>query len=196
MNLFEQCFCSSSLWRYISRRRVLPWVVSGARLGDQLLEIGAGYGAATPFLQERVAHVTSLEYDANSLTKLRKFAGGLPSAAVQGDASNLPFADQSFTSAVAILVLHHLKSPELQDQAFAEAFRVLRSGGVFLAAEITESWIHHVGHIRSTYTPVAPGSVFARLSKVGFTRVSVDFRVGGFRISATRPEIFSDSDPD
>jgi len=196
MNLFEHCFCSSSLWRYISRRRVLPWIISGTRLGDRLLEIGAGYGAATAFLQERVTHVTSLEYDGNSLARLRKFTNGLPGAAVQGDASNLPFANQSFTSAVAILVLHHLKSRELQNQAFAEAFRVLRPGGVFLAAEISESWIHHVGHIGSTYTPVAPGSVFARLSKVGFTRVSVDFRAGGFRISANRPESSSHSDPE
>jgi ubiquinone/menaquinone biosynthesis C-methylase UbiE len=188
MNLFEHSFCSSSLWRYISRRRVLPWIVSGARLGDQLLEIGAGYGAATPFLLERVPRVTSLEYDANSLAKLRKFTAGLSATAVQGDASNLPFADQSFTSAVAILVLHHLKSPDLQDRAFAEAFRVLRPGGVFLGAEISESWLHHVGHIRSTYTPVPPGSVFARLSNLGFTRVSVDFRPGVFRISAIKPE--------
>lgn len=187
MNGFERCFCSSSLWRYLSRRHALPWILSGARLGDHLLEIGAGYGAATCYLQERVARVTSLEYDAKLLGKLKKQANGRPNAPVQGDASSLPFADQSFSSAIAVLVLHHLKSPDLQDRAFAEAFRVLRPGGVFLAAEINNSWVHHVGHIRSTFTPVAPGSVFARLSNAGFSRISVDFRSGGFRISAIRP---------
>lgn len=51
-----------------------------------------------------------------------------------------------------------------------------------------DSWIHHLGHIGSTFTPVAPGSVFARLSKAGFSRTSLDFRPGGFRIEAIRLE--------
>jgi SAM-dependent methyltransferase len=188
MNGFEHLFCSSSLWRYVSQRQVLPWVLSGSRLGEHILEIGAGYGAATRHLRERVERVTSLEYDALALKKLRKQQEGRSDAAVCGDASHLPFADQSFSSAIAVLVLHHLKSAELQDRAFAEAFRVLRPAGVFLAFEINDSWIHHIGHIGSTFTPVGPGSVFARLTKAGFSRVSVDFRTGGFRISAMRPK--------
>ena len=187
MNGLERLFCSSSCWRYLSRRAVLPWILSGSRLGDHILEIGAGYGAATRYLGERVARVSSLEFDLRSLAKLKKNNNGMPSDALCGNASQLPFADQSFSSAVAILVLHHLKSQELQDMAFAEAFRVLRPGGVFLAFEILESWIHHVGHIGSTYTPVGPGSSFARLSKSGFSRTTVDFRLGVFRIAAHRP---------
>jgi SAM-dependent methyltransferase len=192
MNAFEHALCSSSLWRYISKQRVIPWVLSSSRLGGHVLEIGAGYGAATADLRQRVPRVTSLEYDAKSLAKLRARnnpdgdkTGG--SAAVCGDASYLPFADQSFSSAMAILVLHHLKSGELQDRAFAEAFRVLRSGGVFLGLEINDSWLNHVGHIGSTFTPVPPGSAFARLARAGFSTISVDFRVGGFRFSAVRP---------
>lgn len=187
MNSFEHFFCSSSLWRLISHRQLLPWILSGSRLGDHILEIGAGYGAATAFLSQRVARVTSLEYDFRSLAKLRNRHAGNGIAMLSGDASRLPFADQSFSSAIAILVLHHLKSDELQDQAFAQAFRVLRPGGVFLAFEINDSWIHRIGHIGSTFTPLAPGSAIARLTKAGFSRVSVDFRAGGFRISATRP---------
>ncbi len=188
MNSFEHFFCSSSLWRYLSRRQVLPWVLSGSQLGDHILEIGAGYGPATSHLCERVERVTSLEYDADALKKLRRRNNGDNNVAVCGDAARLPFANQSFTSAIAILVLHHLKSVELQDRAFAEAFRVLRPGGVFLAAEINDNWINHVSHIGSTFTPVMPGSAFARLTKVGFSRVSVNFRGAGFRISAMRPQ--------
>jgi ubiquinone/menaquinone biosynthesis C-methylase UbiE len=134
-----------------------------------------------------VKRVTSLEYDIAALAKLRKQYVGNANAALSGDASCLPFADQSFSSSIAVLVLHHLKSVELQDRAFHEAFRVLRPGGVFLAFEINDSWIHHIGHIGSTFTPLAPGSAFSRLTRAGFSRVSVDFRAGGFRITATRP---------
>jgi ubiquinone/menaquinone biosynthesis C-methylase UbiE len=188
MNSFEHALCSSSLWRYVSQKRLLPWLLAGSRLGDHVLEIGAGYGAATGELRTRADRVTSLEYDPASLAKLKAKLNGGACSPVCGDAAILPFADQSFSSATAILVLHHLKSEELQDRAFAETFRVLGAGGIFLAFEINDSWIHHVAHIKSTFTPVAPGSAFARLTKAGFSRVSVDFRVGGFRISATRPK--------
>jgi ubiquinone/menaquinone biosynthesis C-methylase UbiE len=186
MNTLEHFLCSSSLWRYISQRQLLPWVLSGARLGDHVLEIGAGYGAGTEHLRQRVPRVTSLEYDHNSTLSLKSQHNGHPGGVLRGDASRLPFADETFSSAVAILVLHHLQSRKLQDHAFAEVLRVLRPGGVFLAFEINDSWIHHVGHYKSTFTPLSPGSAFARLSLAGFSRVSIDFRRGGFRLHALR----------
>lgn len=188
MNAAEHFFCSSSLWRYLTKAKVLPWVLSGTPLGNHLLEIGAGYGAATAQLRKHVARVTSLEYDRLSTQKLRqKYDAHTSVAAVHGDATQLPFASQTFSSAVAILVLHHLKSRQLQDRAFREIFRVLRPGGVFIAFEITDGWIHRVGHIRSTFIPVSPGSAFARLSAAGFTPITLDVRKGAFRFSAVRP---------
>jgi ubiquinone/menaquinone biosynthesis C-methylase UbiE len=186
MNRLEHFVCSSSAWRHLTQRQLLPWVLSGARLGDHVLEIGAGYGPATPQLREAVACVTSLEYDANPVTKLKLHHNGGAGGAVRGDAAQLPFADQTFSSAIAILVLHHLKSRELQNHMFAEVFRVLRPGGVFLAFEINDGWIHRIGHIRSTFTPISPGYAFAQLTSAGFSRVAVDFQRGGFRLSATR----------
>jgi ubiquinone/menaquinone biosynthesis C-methylase UbiE len=83
-------------------------------------------------------------------------------------------------------VLHHLRSAELQDKAFAEIFRVLQPGGVFLAFEIQDSWLHRVAHIRSTFVPILPASASARLAAVGFSRATVDLQRGGFRIRAFR----------
>ncbi len=186
MNGLEHFLCSTSVWRYLTQRRVLPWVLSGARLGDHLLEIGAGYGPATPQLLKIVPSVTSLEYDANTARILKAHHNGGPGGALRGDATQLPFAAQSFSSAIAILVLHHLRSRDLQDRMFAEVYRVLRPGGVFLAFEINDSWVHRVGHIGSTFTPVSAGSAFARLTHAGFSRISVDFRRGAFRVGAVR----------
>jgi ubiquinone/menaquinone biosynthesis C-methylase UbiE len=105
---------------------------------------------------------------------------------IQGDAATLPFSNGAFSSAIAILMLHHLRSNELQDRAFAEIWRVLRPGGVFLAFEIQDGWLHRAGHIRSTFVPVTPASAIARLTAAGFSDVTVDFRRGGFRIRALR----------
>jgi ubiquinone/menaquinone biosynthesis C-methylase UbiE len=186
MNGLEHFLCSSSLWRFLTQRQLLPWVLSGAPLGDHVLEIGAGYGPATPQLRKAVPRVTSLEYDAKSARHLKAQHNGGPGGALRADAAQLPFASQSFSSAIAILVLHHLRSRELQDRMFAEVYRVLRPGGIFLAYEINDNWVHRLGHIRSTFTPLSAGSAFARLARAGFSCISVDFRRGAFRLGAVR----------
>ncbi len=186
MNRFESWFCASSYWRWITRRQLLPWMLQGSELGDHVLELGAGPGAATGELALRAPRVTSLEYDHAFAAKLGARVNGSNAAVIQGDAATLPFADATFSSAIAILMLHHLPSAELQDHAFAEIRRVLRPGGVFLAFEIQDGWLHRVGHIRSTFVPVSPASVFARLMAAGFFKATVDFRSGGFRIRTLR----------
>jgi len=186
MNRLEHFFCSTSLWQRMTHRFLLPWVLSGARLGEHVLEIGAGYGAATGHLLKLAPRVTSLEYDPHLLRRLKAQHQCSELTTFCGDAAMLPFADQSFSSAVAILVLHHLKSRALQDRALAEVHRVLRPGGSFFAFEINDGWIHRTAHYKSTFTPVTPGSAFARLTKVGFSKISLDFRSGAYRMSARK----------
>jgi ubiquinone/menaquinone biosynthesis C-methylase UbiE len=186
MNAFENWFCASAVWRWITRNQVLPWLIGETQLGDHLLELGAGPGAATEELRRRVSRVTTFDYD-------RKFAAALHSryghdgiSVLRADASKLPFADCTFSSAVAVLMLHHLPSPAMQDNAFAEILRVLRPGGVFLAIEIKDTWLQRIGHIRSTLVPVPPFSANARLTAAGFWRVTMDFRGTIFRLRALR----------
>jgi SAM-dependent methyltransferase len=186
MNRFETWFCGSGFWRYVTRRELLPWILQGADLGDHVLELGAGPGAATNELRQRAARVTSLEYDHAFAAKLGARLNGSNAAVIQGDVAELPFADRTFSSAIAILMLHHLRSKELQNRAFAEIQRVLRPDGVFLAFEIQDGWLQRVGHIRSTFVPVDPAAVNTRLTAAGFSCTSVDFRRGGFRIWAIR----------
>jgi len=105
---------------------------------------------------------------------------------VRGDAAQLPFADGSFSCAIAMLMLHHLRSPELQDHALAEIHRVLQPGGVFLAMEIHDGWLQRLIHIRSTFVPVSASGANARLNAAGFARASVDFQRGSFVLRARR----------
>ncbi|HXJ05431.1 MAG TPA: class I SAM-dependent methyltransferase [Candidatus Acidoferrum sp.] len=177
----------------MTRKRVLPWLLSGTELGEHVLEIGAGAGAATEELRKRAGRVTSLEYSHELAVKLarRNFRG--PGNAftngdvLRGDASALPFSEKTFSALTAVLMLHHLKSTEAQEAAFAEAFRVLRPGGVFIAIDIPDGWLHRVAHIRSTFVPIAPSTAPARLAAAGFSDVSMEFRGGAFRLRALRP---------
>ena len=186
MNRYETWFCGTRLWQWVTRRQVLPWILQSSELGEHVLELGAGPGAATEELGRLAGRVTSLEYDHAFAAKLGARVNGSNATVIQGDAATLPFADGTFSSAIAILMLHHLRSNKLQDRAFAETCRVLRPGGVFLAFEIPDGWLHRVGHIKSTFVPVAPGSAFARLTAAGFSKVTVDIQRGAYRIRALR----------
>ena len=186
MNACETWFCGTRLWRWVTRRQLLPWILQGSELGEHVLEVGAGPGAATEELERLAGRVTSLEYDHAFAAKLGARLNGSNTAVIQGDAAALPFADGSFSSAIAILMLHHLRSSELQDRAFAEICRTLQPGGVFLAFDIQDGWLHRVAHVCSTFVPITPASAFARLTAAGFSKVTIDIRRGGFRIRALR----------
>jgi ubiquinone/menaquinone biosynthesis C-methylase UbiE len=188
MNSFENWFCSSLLWRYVTQQKLLPRLLADCELGEHVLEIGAGPGAATPELLRRAARVTSLDYEQRFAASLAARHKNGNSSVLRGDAASLPFSDRTFSAAIAILTLHHLRSRELQGHAFAEIYRVLRPGGVFLAFEISDRWTHRVGHIRSTFVPVPPETVSLRLNAAGLIKVAVDFQRGGFRIRAVRPD--------
>jgi ubiquinone/menaquinone biosynthesis C-methylase UbiE len=204
MNGLENWFCGTNFWRNITQRRLLPWMLAGSDAGDSVLELGAGAGAATSYLREKFTRITSLEYCAAFAERIASDARqdtrsqeGAPSSApstarlaqvgvVQGDATQLPFASGSFSCVLAILVLHHLRSRELQEHALTEAFRVLRPGGVFLAVEIHDGWLPRLVHTRSTFVPFAASSANNRLNAAGFARVAVDFMRGGFLLRAQR----------
>lgn len=161
-------------------------MVSGYNLGDNVLELGAGPGATTEELRRRSARVTSLEYHHKFAARLGTRFRNTNVGVLRGDAAALPFPNETFSSVIAVLVLHHLKSQEHQDKAFAEVHRVLRPGGVFLAIEIGDGWLQRFGHIESTFVPVAPEAAFARLTSTGFSKIVIDMQRAAFRICALR----------
>jgi len=184
VNALENWFCSTRLWQRLTRDHLLPWIVAGTPLGDHALELGAGPGAGTAALRQLAPRVTSLEWSHPFAVQL---ATKNPNAVVQGDAASLPFADRSFSSAISVLMLHHLRTRAAQESAFREAFRVLRPGGCFLAFEIEDNLLHRVIHVGSVFVPIDRADIADRLSAAGFSNVKLDSRSGGFRFCATRP---------
>src|SRR5260370_31287659 len=114
MNRFETWFCGSPFWRWMTRRQLLPFILQGSDLGDHVLELGAGPGAATDELGHLAARVTSLEYDHAFAAKLGARVSGASVTVIQGDAATLPFSDGTFCSVSAFLLLDHLASNDSQ----------------------------------------------------------------------------------
>jgi SAM-dependent methyltransferase len=183
VNALENWFCSTGFWQRITRDHLLPWIVAGNTLGDHVLELGAGPGAGTEALKRLAPRITSLEWSHEFAARL---SAKNRNAVVQGDAAALPFAERTFSSAIAVLMLHHLRTRAAQESAFREAHRVLRPGGSFLAFEIEDNLLHRVIHIGSVFVPIDRADIADRLSTAGFSNVKLTSRSGGFRFSALR----------
>jgi ubiquinone/menaquinone biosynthesis C-methylase UbiE len=96
----------------------------GARSGTRLLDVATGPGYVAAEAAERGADAVGLDFSETMLSHARSHA---PSVSfVLGDATALPFEDETFDAVVAAFVLLHLGAPE---RAVAEAARVLTSGG-------------------------------------------------------------------
>ena len=118
--------CDSPEWRAAVRDKIIPWAVGDVDLGDDVLEIGPGYGATTDVFAELLPQLTSVEIDPDLAARLRTRYVGTHVDVLLGDATQLTFPDGRFSGAVCFSMLHHIPSPGLQDRLFAEAARVLR----------------------------------------------------------------------
>jgi ubiquinone/menaquinone biosynthesis C-methylase UbiE len=105
-----------------------------AAAGGRTIEIGAGTGVNLGLYPAAVADLVVVEPDPHMAKRLRaKLAQSDRAAEVfEASAERLPFADASFDTAVATLVLCTIPDP---DAALAELARVLKPGGRLLFVE-------------------------------------------------------------
>lgn len=155
------------------QNEILPSLVQHADLGDDLLEMGPGPGAATEWLRHRVKRLTVLEIDETAAGKLAERYAGSNVEVVIGDATKLSYPDGSFDSVGCFTMLHHVPTAALQNKILAEALRVLRPGGALIASDsLASDGLHHF-HEGDTYYPLDPGTVVSRLQTIGFGALTV-----------------------
>jgi MPBQ/MSBQ methyltransferase len=117
-------------WTPAMRARALEL----ARLDDRDLEVvdvGAGTGFTTEGIVERVApaRVTLLDQSPHQLARARDRPALAAARAVLGDAERLPFDTDRFDRYVSAGSIEYWPDPQ---RGVAEAYRVLRPGGVAL----------------------------------------------------------------
>jgi ubiquinone/menaquinone biosynthesis C-methylase UbiE len=168
------------------RSRVLPWACEGVELGDDVLELGPGYGITTEWLAGHHGRISAVEVDPTLAAGVQRKLGDRV-AVHTGSATELPFPDASFDTVVCFTMLHHVPSAQQQDQLFAEAARVLRPGGVFAGSDSTSSVPFRLLHLGDTMVVVNPDTLPGRLQAAGLTdpRIQVSDHTQRFR--ARRP---------
>jgi SAM-dependent methyltransferase len=184
--------CSSAEWAEAVQRWIIPWVLENVDLGDDVLEFGPGPGLTTDALRARVARLTAVEIHTDLATALSARLAGTNVEVVCADATQTPLAGGRFTGAVCLTMLHHVPSREQQDAVLAEAFRLLRPGGVLAGQDSLDSPDLRSLHHDDIYVPVEPSGLRARLEAAGFTAVRVDTNEYAVRFRATKPPARSD----
>jgi ubiquinone/menaquinone biosynthesis C-methylase UbiE len=173
MNDNHARLCGSPEWAEHIQVNILPAVAAGLDLGERMLEIGPGPGAATDWLRTKVRHLVALEVEADAADLLSKRLAGTNVEIVSGDAAALEYADESFDSVGCFTMLHHVPTFTLQNRLLSEALRVLRPGGVLIGADsLASDGLHHF-HEQDTYNPIEAGSFLPRLQTIGFEKITI-----------------------
>jgi ubiquinone/menaquinone biosynthesis C-methylase UbiE len=187
MNAIHNLICSSRWWDRRVENELIPWGLDGVELGDEVLEIGPGFGATTKLLAKRPFKLSVLELDEDYCARLRSSLGDGVNV-VQGDATKLPFEDGRFSATVCFTMLHHIPTAELQDQAFGEIARVLRPGGTFAGTDsVGTGPLFKLIHVGDTLNLIDPDRLPGRLTDAGLTDPAVERGGRSIRFRARKP---------
>ena len=173
MNENHARVCTSPEWAQHIQTDILPVVTAGVELGKEMLEIGPGPGAATEWLRHKVERLVAVEVDEDAAALLAERYAGTNVEIVTGSGAELGYPDESFDSVGSFTMLHHVPTQALQNKILAEAFRVLRPGGVLIGSDSLASDDLHHFHADDTYNPIEPSSVLTRLQMIGFDKITI-----------------------
>jgi ubiquinone/menaquinone biosynthesis C-methylase UbiE len=186
MNAIHNRLCSSRWWADRVEQKLIPWGLEGVELGEEVLEIGPGFGATTRLLAQRPARLTVIELEERYCRRLRAELGDAVTVD-QGDATRLPYEDARFSAVLCFTMLHHIPDAGDQDLVFAEVARVLRPDGVFAGTDsLGTGWLFKLIHVGDTLLPIDPDGLPARLRAAGLDQPAVERVDGSFRFRARR----------
>ena len=187
MNDQHAQLCSSAEWGDHLRMVLVPWALGAEpNLGDDVLEIGPGYGLATDLLRPLAGRVTAVELDPGLAQPLEQRLAGTNVDVVVGDATALPFLDDRFSAAASFTMLHHVPTVQQQDRVFAEVARVLRPGAWFMGTDSLDSPDFREFHGGDICNPIDPLTLRERLERAGFREIDIQVWAVGtrFRVRA------------
>jgi len=173
----EATFLRSAVWRELTRRTVLPWILSFGDLPSraEVLEVGCGAGYNSETLLDRFPNwiLTATDFDPNmvALAKVRLERFGARARVEVADAAKLPYEDQRFDLVLSLGVWHHVGSWE---DALKEAARVLRPQGRLLLVDLLADFFR--GPVARMFPPERTytlAELRPQLARAGFSRFRV-----------------------
>lgn len=173
MNQAHLDFCGGPEWQQMVQEMVLPAVLRDFDLGDDVIEVGPGPGFTTDGLRTRTSKLTAVELDPALADALADRLAGTNVEVVCRNATELDFPSGRFSAAVSCNMLHHVPTADEQNRILAELGRVLRAGGLLIAADSAPRDELDDFHEGDTWNPIDPEELPARLGALGFEAVDV-----------------------
>jgi ubiquinone/menaquinone biosynthesis C-methylase UbiE len=187
MNAAHMELCSSAEWAEKIEKSLVPWATEGLEFGDNMLEIGSGPGMTTNILQHKAPNLTCVELDAGMAANLKQRFADVPHVKViQGSAADLPFAENTFSSAACFTMMHHVPTAELQDKVMSELARVLRPGGILFGTDSLDSPAWRELHVGDICNPLNPLTLERRLRAAGFSEADLTIWSIGIKFIARK----------
>jgi ubiquinone/menaquinone biosynthesis C-methylase UbiE len=149
----------------------------GEEARGAVLDVACGPGVLSAAIAGSAREVVAFDLTTAMLAKAaqRCAAAGRGNVSFrEGDATDLPFADAAFDAVVTRLSVHHFDRPA---RVFAEIFRVLRPGGVFVVVDVISSEVAVESELQNaieilrdpSHTRMLPGTELAALvERAGF----------------------------
>jgi ubiquinone/menaquinone biosynthesis C-methylase UbiE len=122
----------------IRTKEIIERYVKNRKL--EILDVGGGAGYYSFWLQENGQNVTLVDLSPKNIELVKKYseaAGVALKKFETGDAVSLNFPDAQFDLVLLLGPLYHLTDREERIKALSEAKRVLKPGGILLAAIIS-----------------------------------------------------------
>ena len=169
---------SQDLFRDVTQSiaRHSPIADIGCGVGVPLLPVG-------PTAMDR-RDVMAGDISLRQLQSIRRTAAEPPPNLLQFDAARLPFRSASFGCAVARHMLYHVRDPRL---AAAEAARVIRSDGLFVATTNSSNSRPELQHAHTEAVAELGGRIVERMSTNFDAESGSQKLTGSFRRVRTEP---------
>ncbi|MEO6126416.1 MAG: class I SAM-dependent methyltransferase [Ilumatobacteraceae bacterium] len=162
----------------------------GLREGDLVLDVGAGFGRHCFEVARRGGRVVALDYAADEVLGTRATLGGMVDAGeisidnyvgvLRGDATRLPFEDNTFDRVITSEVLEHIQNDV---GAITEMVRVLKPGGTF--AGTVPTWFPEKINWMLSDDYHAPKSVGGHVRIYSETELKAKLRSAGLEVTAS-----------
>ena len=143
---------------YFERRAIRRALAATGLESGVVLDLPCGAGRLTPLLQPVAAHLVSSDYSGEIL---KIFQSRYDSPCFEGNAFQLPFADQALDLVFSARLSHHISDPQRRADYLSEIMRV-SAGWVVVTIFDRASLKNRLRELRRKFNSKRPKNAFSR----------------------------------